>query len=73
MQNVLPEVATATTPVTKGGVPYDDEAVNKKINKVEDEVWKLTIFFDLNKSNITTLSTEDLNKVGMIMATNPDF
>ena len=73
-KNVLPEVATATTPVTKGGVPYDDEAVNKKINKVEDEVWKLTsIFFDLNKSNITTLSTEDLNKVGMIMATNPDL
>lgn len=75
-KNVLPEPAApvANTNISKGGIPYDDEVVNKKIQKVDDNIWKLTsIYFDLNKANITPGAVEDLDKIGVIMASNPDL
>lgn len=72
-KNVFP-IPDSTTIVNKGGVPYDDVAVSKKIENVEDNFWKLTsIFFDLNKYNITPASADELRKVGMIMLSNPDL
>ncbi|MCC6584647.1 MAG: OmpA family protein [Chitinophagales bacterium] len=71
-KNVLPDAVTKVE--TPKGVPYDDEAVSKKIQKVEDNVWKLTsIYYDVNKANITKYSSEELNKVGLVMSTNPDL
>lgn len=71
-KNVLPDAVTKVE--TPKGVPYDDEAVSKKIQKVEDNVWKLTsIYYDVNKANITKSSSEELNKVGLVMSTNPDI
>ena len=71
-KNVLPDAVTKVE--TPKGVPYDDEAVTKKIQKVEDNVWKLTsIYYDVNKANITKYSSEELNKVGLVMSTNPDL
>ena len=71
-KNVLPDAVTKVE--TPKGVPYDDEAVSKKIQKVEDNVWKLTsIYYDVNKANITKSSSEELNKVGLVMSTNPDL
>ncbi len=71
-KNVLPNAPVVEE--TKKGVPYDDEAVNKKIQKVEDNVWKLTsIYYDLNKANITNAASEELKKIGLLMSTNPDL
>ncbi|MFN8259524.1 MAG: OmpA family protein [Chitinophagales bacterium] len=71
-KNVLPSAPVVEE--TKKGVPYDDEAVNKKIQKVEDNVWKLTsIYYDLNKANITNAASEELKKIGLVMSTNPDL
>ena len=71
-KNVLPEAVTTTE--TPKGVPYDDEAVTKKIQKVEDNIWKLTsIYYDVNKANITPSSSEELRKIGVLMSTNPDM
>jgi outer membrane protein OmpA-like peptidoglycan-associated protein len=71
-KNVLPEAVTTTE--TPKGVPYDDEAVTKKIQKVEDNIWKLTsIYYDVNKANITPSSSEELRKIGILMSTNPDM
>lgn len=71
-KNVLPNAPVVEE--SKKGVPYDDEAVNKKIQKVEDNVWKLTsIYYDLNKANITNAASEELKKIGLLMSTNPDL
>ncbi len=71
-KNVLPEAVTTTE--TPKGVPYDDEAVTKKIQKVEDNIWKLTsIYYDVNKANITPSSSEELRKIGVLMSTNPEL
>ncbi|HMV15596.1 MAG: OmpA family protein [Chitinophagales bacterium] len=73
-KNVLPEAPAVTEQVVKGGVPYDDEAVNKKIQKVEDNIWKLTsVYFDVNKYNITSAGSEELKKIGIILSTNPNL
>lgn len=72
-KNVLPEAPTEIA-TTKGSIPYDDEAVSKKIQKVEDNVWKLTsVYYDVNKYNINKSATDELNKIGVIMKTNPDL
>lgn len=69
-KNVLPDVV-APVPA---GVPYDDEAVSKKIQKVDDNIWRLTsVFFALNKANIDAVAEEQLNKIGVMMVSNPDL
>ncbi|HRH56560.1 MAG TPA: OmpA family protein [Chitinophagales bacterium] len=76
-KNVLPEapaVSEVTTTTGKKSAPYDDEVINKKIQKVDDNVWKLTsIYYDVNKANITAPASEELKKIGLIMSTNPDL
>jgi len=52
--------------------PYDAEALNKRVQKVEDNIWKLTsVYYDLNKYAITPTAAEELKKVGLVMSTNP--
>ncbi len=77
-KNVLPSAPsvteTTTDITTKKAVPYDDEAINKKIQKVEENVWKLTsIYFDINKFNVNSPASDELKKVGLVMSTNPDL
>ncbi|HRB92657.1 MAG TPA: OmpA family protein, partial [Chitinophagales bacterium] len=75
-KNVLPEqkiIDSVSAPQFKYE-PYNDSALNKKIQEVESKLWKLTsIYFDLNKFNITNESSEELKKVGILMKTYPDM
>ena len=72
---VVPATSTTTTTETNPRTaPFDGEALAKKVQKLEDNVWKLTsVYYDLNKANITESSSEELKKVGIIMVTNPDL
>ncbi|MBK9329387.1 MAG: OmpA family protein [Sphingobacteriales bacterium] len=54
--------------------PFDPEALTKQVQKVDDNVWKMTsIYFDINKSIITNPASDELKKIGLIMSTNPDL
>lgn len=54
--------------------PYDPESIVKRVQKVEDNVWKLTsVYYDLNKYAITPAASEELKKVGLVMTTNPSL
>ncbi len=69
-----PATTTPEQTTTPKPTPFDGEALAKQIQKVEDNVWKLTsVYFDINKFNITTASADELKKVGQIMVANPDL
>ncbi len=72
-KNVLP-AETAEAIEARKVVPYNDEAINKKIQSLEENVWKLpSVYFNLDKSTITPAAAAELNKVGLIMTTNADL
>ncbi len=55
-------------------VIYDDAPIKQQIKKVEETVWKLTsVYYDLNKYNITPEAGDELKKVGLVMVTNPSL
>lgn len=69
---VAPVAPIAAAPASIPG--FDPEALAKKIQKVEDNQWKLTsIYFALDKYNISTSAAQELKQVGLIMSTNPDL
>jgi outer membrane protein OmpA-like peptidoglycan-associated protein len=72
-KNVVTETEAAASG-TPGAAPFDGESLTKKVQKLENTVWKLTsVYYDLNKSNITQTAADELKKVGLVMATNPDL
>lgn len=70
-KNVIPDVEESTIKKTP---PFDGEALTKRVDKIDDNVWKLTsIYFDINKANITPAASDELKKIGQIMVANPDL
>ena len=73
-KNVIPATPVAETPAVKKTSPYDDEIIVKKVDKMEENLWKLTsVYYDLNKFNINSAASAELKKVGIVMSTNPDL
>ncbi|MFN8237014.1 MAG: OmpA family protein [Chitinophagales bacterium] len=72
-KNVAPAPAPEPESVKKTP-PFDPEALTKQVQKVDDNVWKMTsIYFDINKASITNPASDELKKIGVIMSTNPDM
>jgi outer membrane protein OmpA-like peptidoglycan-associated protein len=68
------ESSTTASSDVKKSPPFDPEALIKKVQKVEDNQWKMTsIYFALDKYAITPSAAEELKKVGLIMSTDPDL
>lgn len=75
-KNVMPDriIDSVSVPQYPAYKPYDDSAINSRIRQLENNVWKLTsIYFSLDKYNINSAATLELQKVGNIMASNPDL
>ncbi|MDB5225808.1 MAG: OmpA/MotB domain protein [Bacteroidota bacterium] len=69
-----PAPAVAAVPEVKRTPPFDPEALVKKVQKVEDNQWKMTsIYFALDKYIITPAAATELKKVGLIMSSDPDL
>ncbi len=73
-KNVIPPPAVAEVADSKKTPPFDPEALIKRIQKVEDNLWKLTsVYFAIDKSTITPTATAELKRIGLLMTTNPDL
>ncbi len=75
-KNVMPDriIDSVSVPQYPAYKPYDDSAIINRIRQLENNVWKLTsIYFSLDKYNINSAATIELQKVGNIMASNPDL
>ena len=67
-------VVTSVVETNTKNAPFDGEALAKKVLNLESNVWKLTsVYYDLNKSNITSPASDELKKIGLVMVTNPDL
>lgn len=69
-----PAPAVAPVAEVKRTPPFDPEALVKKVQKIDDNQWKMTsIYFALDKYAITPAAAAELKKVGLIMNTDPDL